>query len=184
MVKKSLISVVLSLGLLSSSAIAKDRFFNNGFFDRDSGDTNSFFQNPIDEVDDIFDFNSDKHDGLTQDQIDDLEDLYEYEKLRKDVYSTFDNIWDSDELKDLEKSAKDSMDDIEKVFDDYNLDLPVLSDEEGVFEDKKLEDAYDSIIKDGENSLDDALNESHDLDNSDTKSLKDILNLDRIKIFD
>ena len=185
MVKKSLISVVLSLGLLSSSAIAKDRFFNNSFFDSDNDDTSSFFQNPIDETEDLFDFSDkDKNDGLSQDQIDDLEDLYEFEKLRKDVYSTFDDIWDSDELKDLEKSAEDSMDDIEKVFDDYDLDLPVLSDEAGVFEDEDLEDTYDSIIKDGENSLEDALDESLDLDNSDSKSLEDILDFDKINIFD
>ncbi len=183
MVKKGLISVVLSLGLLNSSAIAKDRFFNNSFFDNSDNDTNSFFQNSIDEVENLFNLNDNEKDGLTQDQINDLEDLYEYEKLKKDVYSTFDDIWDSDDLKELEKSAEDSMDDIEKIFDENDLELPVLSDGTGVFENQELEDTYDSIITDGENSLEDAITESFNLDNNDFKSLEDILNLDKINIF-
>ena len=180
MMKKSFISVVLSLGLLSSTAIAKDRFFNNSFFDNNKdSDTNSFFQDRTDDNDKNFNF-WDRDSELTQDQIDDLEDLYEEEKLRKDVYSTFDDIWDSDILEELEKSAEDSMDEIEDIFDEYDLDLPVLSDEAGVFEDEELEDIYDSIIEDGENSLEDALDSSLDLENGDVDSLEDLLKGDDV----
>jgi len=95
--------------------------------------------------------------SLTQQQIDDLLFMYQEEKLARDVYITLGNTWGSQVFLNIQNSEQKHQNAIKNLLVQYNLPIPVASDEIGVFEDENLQSLYNQLISKGEQSLKDAL---------------------------
>jgi len=150
--KKSLVSIVLSLGLLSSAAVAKHGYNNGG-----RTVNSSVSQTTV----------------LTQDQIDGLVFMYQEEKVARDVYYVLGDVWDAQIFKNIYAAEVKHMAAVEKLLVKYGIEVPVLSDEVGVFELEALQHHYDDFIEKGDLSLVDALEVGVAIEEMDIEDLQD-----------
>ena len=149
--RKGLVSIVLSLGLLGGVAIAK----GNGGLDR--GVNSSVAQVNV----------------LTQEQTDALIFMYEEEKVARDAYDVLGDIWDISIFHNIMNAEVKHMAAIERLLIKYSIEVPDISDEVGVFENEDLQDEYDKLVEKGEASLKDALEVGVAIEVMDIQDLKD-----------
>ncbi len=153
--RKGLISIVLSLGLLSSVAIARGG--HGGGYNSIENSTNSVAQIGT----------------LTQDQIDALIFMYEEEKVARDAYTVLGDIWDANVFQNIQRAEVKHMASIEGLLVKYSIEVPMLSDEVGVFENINLQEEYDKLAQKGELSLQDALEVGVAIEEMDIQDLQD-----------
>lgn len=154
--KKGLISIVLSLGLLSGVAIAK----GHGGSKHDG--YNNSLNNSVSQVN-----------VLTQEQIDGLVFMYEEEKVARDAYIVLGDIWDAKVFHNIQRAEIKHMAAIERLLVKYGIEVPMLSDEVGVFENIQLQEEYDKLAESGEQSLKEALEVGVAIEVMDIQDLKD-----------
>ncbi len=147
--RKGLISIVLSLGLLSSVAIARGH--GGGYNSASVAQVNT----------------------LTQDQIDGLVFMYEEEKVARDTYSVLGDIWDVNVFTNIQRAEVKHMASVKSLLIKYGIEVPMLSDEVGLFENAQLQDEYDRLAQKGELSLQDALEVGVSIEVMDIQDLKD-----------
>jgi len=97
---------------------------------------------------------------LTDDEIEGLQFMVEEEKLARDVYLTLYEEWDFRIFQNIARAEQTHMDAIRTLLDRYDVEDPTVDDrfdDIGVFDDQKLQELYDDLVKTGRASLADAL---------------------------
>jgi hypothetical protein len=94
---------------------------------------------------------------LTQEQKENLTFMYQEEKLARDVYITLGKLWNQRVFTNIQRSEQRHMNSVKYLLNRYNLPVPVLSDDIGVFENEELQELYNQLIAKGKSSLKDAL---------------------------
>ncbi len=93
---------------------------------------------------------------LTQEQKDALTFMYQEEKVARDAYITLNDKWDVRVFANISKSEQKHIDAVKSLLIKYNIEVPVLDDTIGVFENEELQSLYDELVEKGLTSLNDA----------------------------
>ena len=94
---------------------------------------------------------------LTDAEIADLVFMREEEKLARDVYLTFYNMWGVQTFSSIASSEQAHTDSIKGLLDAYGIADPVVNDTIGVFVNAELQALYNDLVAAGSTSLVDAL---------------------------
>ena len=95
---------------------------------------------------------------LSDEEIDGILFICEEEKLARDVYLKFAELYPPIAIfSNIASSEQRHMDSIKKLIDKYYLNDPVGDNSIGVFTDDNLQNLYDSLILQGSQSMTDAL---------------------------
>ena len=94
---------------------------------------------------------------LTDEQAAGLLLMREEEKLARDVYLHFSEVYGLPIFSNIASSEQRHMSAIKTLLDRYSLEDPVTDDSPGVFTDAHLSDLYAQLVQSGQNSLLDAL---------------------------
>lgn len=95
--------------------------------------------------------------ALIDDEIRGLIFMREEEKLARDVYLTFNNLWNQRVFENISESEQRHMDALKIILDNYGITDPVSTDSVGVFTNTTLQELYDTLIEQGSANLIDAL---------------------------
>jgi len=94
---------------------------------------------------------------LSQEEIDGLIHMRIEEKLARDVYTVFGNLYNYRVFQNISISEQNHMNAIKRLLVKYNIEDPIVSDEIGVFPDPQFQQLYDQYITQGNVSLREAL---------------------------
>ncbi|WP_372792930.1 DUF2202 domain-containing protein [Lutibacter sp.] len=126
------------------------------------------------ENDDIDEINvTTQETKLSQQEIDDLKFLREEEKLARDVYLFSFDKYEDPIFSGISQSEQLHMDNVLTLLNEYEIADPA-STERGVFTDELLQNLYDSLIAQSDQSLVDALIVGAIIEDLDIKDLKEL----------
>ena len=83
--------------------------------------------------------------------------MREEEKLARDAYDLFFQLWNQKIFDNISSAEQTHMDALLLLIDRYQLVDPIANDVAGIFENIELQSLYDSLIAIGQNSMVDAL---------------------------
>ncbi|MBN1856972.1 MAG: DUF2202 domain-containing protein [Dehalococcoidia bacterium] len=86
---------------------------------------------------------------LTETEIEGILFMREEEKLARDVYLQLADMWSTNTFANISQSEQTHMDEVLLLIDKYGLTDPVEGNENGVFEDAKLQQLYDDLVAQG-----------------------------------
>lgn len=115
-------------------------------------------------------------DSLSDQEKNDLLFMREEEKVARDFYIAMYEKYKQKSFDNISKSEQFHMDALKLLLDRYKLEDPVGNNSNGVFKDKKLQDLYDGLVKDGNVSLESALKLGAKVEEVDIKDLKTSIN--------
>ena len=95
--------------------------------------------------------------SLSDEEVDAILFMREEEKLARDAYRLFYQLWNQKIFTNIASAEQTHMDALLLLIDRYQLIDPVSSDDSGVFENSELQNLYDVLAAKGSNSLIDAL---------------------------
>ncbi len=123
---------------------------------------------------------------LSQQEVNNILFMREEEKLARDVYLTFYNIYGLQIFQNIARSEQNHMDAVQTLIEKYGLTDPVI-DEIGVFTNKTLQELYSQLIEQGSRSLADALRVGALIEEKDIVDINKLLgvtkNQDVIQVF-
>ncbi len=93
---------------------------------------------------------------LSAEETESLLFMREEEKLARDVYLTFYELWNDEIFNNISDSEQEHMDAVKLLLDKYRLVDPVL-DGVGLFNNSELQNLYDELVSRGEQSRMEAL---------------------------
>ena len=122
-------------------------------------------ENPVSQVDE---FNSSNSSSIISEKVQAPGELSEQErdgliymrleeKLARDVYITFGDLYSYTAFLNIQTSEQNHMDAMKRLIDKYNIEDPVTTDSVGVFSNPDFQQLYDQYITQGSVSLYDAL---------------------------
>ena len=122
-------------------------------------------ENPVSQVDE---FNSSNSSSIISEKVQAPGELSEQErdgliymrleeKLARDVYITFGDLYSYTAFLNIQTSEQNHMDAMKRLIDKYNIEDPVTTDSVGVFSNPDFQQLYDQYITLGSVSLYDAL---------------------------
>ena len=122
-------------------------------------------ENPVSQVDE---FNSTNSSSIISEKVQAPGELSEQErdgliymrleeKLARDVYITFGDLYSYTAFLNIQTSEQNHMDAMKRLIDKYNIEDPVTTDSVGVFSNPDFQQLYDQYITQGSVSLYDAL---------------------------
>jgi hypothetical protein len=114
--------------------------------------------------------------SLSDQEKNDLLFMREEEKVARDFYISMYEKHKQKSFDNISKSEQFHMDALKLLLDRYKLEDPVGNNANGVFKDKKLQDLYDGLVKDGNVSLESALKLGAKVEEVDIKDLKSSIN--------
>lgn len=114
---------------------------------------------------------------LTDAEINSIMSLREEEKVAYDVYTFMFEKYESKVFKNIAENEKDHMDKIKELIIQFNLNDPLsgISDQKGVFNNKKMQALYDEMIMAGNYGLLDALRAAARFEETDIIDLRNDL---------
>jgi hypothetical protein len=115
---------------------------------------------------------------LDDKEKEDLFHMREEEKLARDVYLTLYKKWGIRIFRNIARSEQRHMDAIKELLNKYNLPDPVetVGGKIGEFKDEKLQDLYNQLVQQGEESVVEALKVGATIEDLDIKDLEEALN--------
>jgi hypothetical protein len=93
---------------------------------------------------------------LTESQKNGLIFMYQEEKLARDVYRTLGEKWGSRVFINIQKAEQRHMDAVKGLLNKYSLDIPASDSNTGSFKNQELQTLYNTLIKQGKKSNQDA----------------------------
>lgn len=109
---------------------------------------------------------------LSQEEIDGLIHMRLEEKLARDVYTTFGNLYNYKVFMNIKEAEQRHMDAMLRLLVKYNIEDPVTSDEVGVFPPGPFQVLYDDYIVQGSVSLLEALQVGVDIEELDIADIQ------------
>lgn len=113
--------------------------------------------------------------SLSSDEINAILLMREEEKLARDVYDYFANLYNSKIFYNISNSEQKHTDSVKNIIEKYNLEDPFINST-GVFENEELQNIYNDLIEKGSNSYIDALKIGAMIEELDIKDIRDSLN--------
>jgi hypothetical protein len=113
--------------------------------------------------------------SLSSDEINAILLMREEEKLARDVYDYFANLYNSKIFYNISNSEQKHTDSVKNIIEQYNLEDPFINST-GVFENEELQNIYNDLIEKGSNSYIDALKIGAMIEELDIKDIRDSLN--------
>lgn len=113
--------------------------------------------------------------SLSSDEINAILLMREEEKLARDVYDYFANLYNSKIFYNISNSEQKHTDSVKNIIEKYNLEDPFINSA-GVFENEELQSIYNDLIEKGSNSYIDALKIGAMIEELDIKDIRDSLN--------
>lgn len=110
---------------------------------------------------------------LSEIEIESLLLMREEEKLARDVYFELYDIWGQQIFVNIAASEQTHTDAVKVLLDKYNIQDPVTDDSRGVFESSLIQDLYDSLVAQWEQSLLEALMVGATIEDLDIKDLQE-----------
>jgi hypothetical protein len=101
--------------------------------------------------------------------------MREEEKLAKDVYIVLYEKWGQNIFNNISKSEQTHTDSIKSLLDRYEIEDPVTNDEVGVYTDSTLQQLYNDLVDQGEESLTEALKVGATIEDLDIKDLDEFV---------
>ncbi len=95
--------------------------------------------------------------ALTPDEIADLQFMREEEKMARDLYSAFYDLWGTDIFLNIGSAEQRHMDAVLDLLNRYNITDPASGQPEGSFVNDDLQALYDDLLSQGSDSVADAL---------------------------
>jgi hypothetical protein len=167
--REILVSIILSTALLAGNQYGQNG--TNGT-QQHSSENNSSTEMCLDEnvtsIADTYPLYT-----LTQEQEDGLVFMYQEEKVARDVYLTLSDLYSNNTFTNIAKAEQKHMDAVKSLLVKYSLEVPVVSDEIGVFELEALQTAYNDLIAKGEVSETSALEVGRDIELMDIADLEE-----------
>ncbi len=117
------------------------------------------------------------YEDLDQNEIDGLIFMREEEKLARDVYLAFYDLYGEQIFSNIAKSESSHTSAVKALLEKYDIEDPVVSDERGVFKNEELQRLYDQLIEQGSESLIAALKVGATIEDLDIKDLKERIEL-------
>ena len=111
---------------------------------------------------------------LTEQEQSDLLFMREEEKLARDVYIYFDELYSINIFGNISSSEQTHMDAVLVLIEKYGLEDPA-SKEIGIFNNKALQELYDDLISQGKKSLEDALRVGATIEDVDIRDLDEAI---------
>ncbi len=108
---------------------------------------------------------------LTEEERDGLIHMRLEEKVARDVYIYFGNLYNNKVFLNIKTSEQKHMDAMKRLLDKYNVEDPVLDDTPGVFSDPVFQSLYNSFILQGQ-TLNGAYLASRDIEELDISDLE------------
>ncbi len=113
---------------------------------------------------------------LTDQEIQGIQYMREEEKLARDVYLKFAELYPGITIfSNIASSEQRHMDSIKKLIDIYGLEDPVGDNSIGVFTNDELQNLYDVLVAQGSQSIVEALNVGAAIEEIDILDIKDYL---------
>jgi len=113
---------------------------------------------------------------LTQADVDTLIYMYQEEKLAMDVYNNLDAQYDLTIFDKISDAEQVHLNTIENILVDNDIDITNLQNlDAGEFENKELQDLYNTLIEQGSISLEEALNVGVAIENQDIADLQEYI---------
>ncbi|NLE11637.1 MAG: DUF2202 domain-containing protein [Actinobacteria bacterium] len=112
---------------------------------------------------------------LSSEEAAELIYMREEEKLARDVYLVLYEKWEVDEFENIATSESRHMASVKRLLDRYGLADPVGADAPGVFANTDLQAAYDSLVAQGLQSLEDAFEVGVAIEKLDIADLKELI---------
>ena len=104
--------------------------------------------------------------------------IIEEEKVARDVYTHLAESWDTKIFSKIAKSEQKHVNAVTKLFSNYDIELPMTMDEQGIFTNEKLQSMYDEFVLRGEQSLEEALKVGIEIEETDIEDLEALLDSD------
>lgn len=111
---------------------------------------------------------------LKEEEKTDLAYMIEEEKMARDIYVLLYDKWKTRSFSNISQSEQIHMDAIKMLLDRHKLENPI-SDQKGVFKNPKIQELYNTLSKEGLDSLEKALNVGAKIEEVDIKDLSDRL---------
>lgn len=111
---------------------------------------------------------------LKEEEKTDLAYMIEEEKMARDIYVLLYDKWKTRSFSNISQSEQIHMDAIKMLLDRHKLENPV-SEQKGVFKNAKIQELYNTLSKEGLESLEKALNVGAKVEEVDIKDLSDRL---------
>ena len=112
---------------------------------------------------------------LTQEEAEALVFLREEEKLARDVYTALYDMWGKNAFDNIAASEAKHMASVKTLLDSYGLADPVATDTPGVFVNAELQQAYNDLVAQGSQSLEEALKVGVTIEELDIADLQELL---------
>ena len=113
--------------------------------------------------------------ALTPEEIADLQYMREEEKLARDVYQTFFSLWNERIFDNISWSEQRHMDAMKRQMDRYDIQDPITADTLGVFNNAQLAELYQTLVDQGTESLEQALQAAALIEEVDILDLEDAI---------
>lgn len=113
---------------------------------------------------------------LTQEQKDSLKFMAEEEKIARDVYEYLYSKWNSAIFSNIAKSEQKHIDAVLRVLENSNVEAPLTMDSRGEYENEELQELYNALIVEGNQSPTDALEVGVAIEIKDIDDLENYLN--------
>ncbi|MCB1871544.1 MAG: DUF2202 domain-containing protein [Chromatiaceae bacterium] len=112
---------------------------------------------------------------LSSAEVNDLVFMREEEKLSRDVYLTFYELWRNPVFSSISRAEQRHMDSMGRLLANYGLSDPVIDDGIGVFNNRELAGMYGDLTQQGQLSLLDALYAGALIEELDIRDLQDAI---------
>jgi len=112
---------------------------------------------------------------LTTTQQEGLVYILEEEKLARDVYIALDSKWNSRIFKNITKAEIRHIDAVANLLEKYGVEAPLTIDSVGEFENEELQELFNELVAKGKKSLDDAFEVGVEVEETDIRDIKDLL---------
>lgn len=109
---------------------------------------------------------------LKEEEKTDLAYMIEEEKMARDIYILLYDKWKTKSFNNISQSEQIHMDAIKMLLDRHKLENPI-SDQKGVFKNPKIQELYNTLSKEGLESLEKALNVGAKVEEVDIKDLSE-----------
>ena len=103
----------------------------------------------------------------------DLLFMWEEEKMARDVYSKFYDLYQSKVFSNISSSEQEHMDAIKNLISQVGVELPIDENNEGVFSNQEIQNLYNELISRGNESVEAAYQVGVDIEELDIEDLNE-----------
>ena len=177
MKKILLLTVILCFAIILSGCISQNSTSNNNLGQNQKNQTsiNKYVIDQSDFIEGDELIRDIPKSQLNEEEIAGLILMREEEKLARDVYNVLGDKWGTKIFTNIAQSEQTHMNAIKILLDRYNIEDPIKNDAEGAFTSPELDALYKALVKQGQNSLLNALIVGVTIEDLDIKDLNELL---------